>query len=67
MTEGPMSGQVVNMGSTDAADVLDRDYGKPVYDEEPEEPKPEKSTRAKRVRQKRKAERATVPVETPEG
>ena len=66
MTEGPMSGRVINvLDPHEAADVLDRGYGEAVVEKEAK-PKPEKSTRAKRVRQKRKAERATVPIETPE-
>ena len=67
MTEGPMSGRVINvLDPNEAADVLDRGYGTVVADEDPAELKPEKSTRTKRVRRKRKAERATPPIETPE-
>lgn len=67
MTEGPMAGKVVNfVHDAEAAEVLDRGFGVPVFDE-PEDTKPQKSTRAKRVKAKRKAERAVLPTETPEG
>ncbi len=66
MTEGPMSGRVIDIIDLhEAAQVLDRGYGVPHVEEE-DKPKPVKSTRAKRVQQKRQAERAVAPVETPE-
>ena len=67
MTEGPMSGQVIEIvDPREAAQVLDKGYAVRHVDEE-DKPKPAKPSRAKRVRQKRKTERATAPVETPEG
>ena len=67
MTEGPMSGKVVNfLHDAEAAEVLDRGFGVPVMDEPDEDAKPVKSTRAKRVQEKRRMERAVPPIETPE-
>ncbi len=67
MTEGPMSGRVIDiLDPHEAAAVLDKGYGVPHVEEDEEKPKPVKSTRATRVQQKRKAERAVAPTETPE-